>query len=83
MAVADVTVRLRFLLPPGLKGSQTQVLTPEQGLLDMSTNHHTDPPRRAWLAGLDSKGEHQERSSPSLTLSSEVQLNTIYPFGSF
>lgn len=55
MAVADVTVKLRFLLPPGLKGSQTQVLTPDQGLLDTSTNHHADPPLRDWLTGLSTR----------------------------
>lgn len=43
MTVADVIVRLRFLLPPGLKGSQTQALTLDMDLLDIGTSHHNDP----------------------------------------
>lgn len=42
-AVADVIVKLRFLLPPGLKGSQTQALTLDRDLLDIDTSHHNDP----------------------------------------
>lgn len=41
-AAADVIVRL-FLLPPGLKGSQTRTLTPSTDLLAMGTRQHTDP----------------------------------------
>lgn len=76
MAVTDVTVRLRFLLPPGLKGSQTQALTPDQGLLDTSTNHHTDPPLRTWLTGLDGRASTRNALFQSLILSSEVRFNT-------
>lgn len=37
MTVADVIVRLCFLLPPGLKSSQTQALTLDMDLLDIGT----------------------------------------------
>lgn len=56
MTVADVIVRLRSLLPPGLKGSQTQAPTPDGDLLDIGTSHHKDPPPGAWLAGTRAAG---------------------------
>lgn len=56
MAAADVIVRLCFLLPPGLKGSQTQALSLDTDLLAIGTSHHTDPPPRACTAGMRTAG---------------------------